>query len=297
MLGMESPPSMAGKLEDFDGIRLREMDEAGIDLQVISHAPPGFQRVEASVSAELAIRVNDRLSAIVKRNPKRLAGFASLPTADPDAAWRELKRCIEKLHLKGAIVHGMTGDLFIDDRRFWPIFEAAEKLGVPLYIHPADPHPRVASVYFGDYARTHPMFFRAAWGYTVETGTQAMRLVLSGVLDKHPQLKLILGHFGETIPFLLTRIDEALSRDTPMKSFRELFTRHFYVTTSGFFSDSALLCCIQELGVDRIMFSVDWPYVSNRNGVEWIDRVALNAPDKSKICSENAMRLLNLQVA
>lgn len=293
-LAIQSSSPLIQKLEDFDDIRLQEMDEVGIDLQVLSHAPPGLQGVEASIAAEVAMRVNDRLAAVVRRNPKRLAAFASLPTTDPNAAWRELDRCIEKLGYKGAIIHGMTGDLFIDDRRFWPIFEVAEKLDVPLYIHPADPHPAVIKTYFGDFAHSHPMFVRAAWGFTIETGTQAMRLVLSGALEKYPAMKIILGHFGEAIPFLLPRIDEALSRDTPMKNFRDFFTRQFYVTTSGFFSDPALLCCIQELGVDRIMFSVDWPYVSNRAGVDWIESVALNEPDKRKICSENAKRLLRL---
>jgi 2,3-dihydroxybenzoate decarboxylase len=138
------------------------------------------------------------------------------------------------------------------------------------------------------------MFGTAAWGYTMETGTHAMRLALSGLFDACPRLTIVLGHLGEAIPFLLARIDEALSRDTPMKNFREIFTRHFYVTTSGFFSTPALHCCIQELGTDRILFSVDWPFVSNRDATDWMAQVPMSREDKAKILNGNASRLLQL---
>lgn len=285
---------LASRLADFTTIRLQEMDEAGIDLQVLSHAPPGLQRVAGHDAPGLARRANDRLAAVIASDPLRFAGFASLPTTAPEAAADELERAVTVLGLKGAMVHGLTDGLFLDDRRFWPIFERAATLDVPIYIHPADPFPAVAAAYFGDYARTHPMFLRAAWGFTFETGTQAMRLVLSGVLDAYPELQLILGHMGEAIPFLLSRIDEALGRDTPMKDFRSQFTRHFHITTSGFFSDAALLCCIQEIGVDRILFSVDWPFASQAKATEWISRFHLSEPDKAKLLHRNAERLLKL---
>lgn len=293
-LGAARPSPLIHKLEDFTTIRLKEMDDAGIDFQVISHAPPGLQRISSADAPEIARRANDRLHAAVRANPARFAALASLPTSAPDAAADELERTVTGLGFKGGIVHGLTGELFIDDRRFWPIFARAAALGVPIYIHPSDPHPDVLRAYYGDYAATHPMFTRAAWGYTVEAGTQAIRLVLSGVFDTYPQLKIIVGHLGEAIPFLLARIDEALSRDTPMKNFRSYFCRHFYVTTSGFFSDPALLCCLQELGADRILFSVDWPFASNAAGADWIRRVALSEEDRRKICYDNARRLLQL---
>lgn len=285
---------LAARLADFTTIRLAEMDEAGIDMQVLSHAPPGLQRVAAEDAPALARRVNDRLHTAIQANPTRFAGFASLPTTAPEHAADELERAVTELGFKGAMVHGLTGDLFIDDRRFWPILARAEALGVPLYIHPAEPHPGVKAAYFGEYATTHPMFVRAAWGFTFETGTQAMRLVLSGAFEEFPRLQIILGHLGEAIPFLLARIDEALSRDTPMKNFREVFSRHFHITTSGFFSDPALLCCIQEIGVDRIMFSIDWPFASQMAGSRWFSHLHLNAADKAKILSGNAERLLGV---
>jgi 2,3-dihydroxybenzoate decarboxylase len=150
-------------------------------------------------------------------------------------------------------------------------------------------------VYYKDYAKDFPMVIRAAWGYTVETATLAVRLVLSGVFDKHPGLKIILGHLGETLPYFVWRIDHALSRPGQKSmSFRDIFCGHFYVTTSGNFSNPALLCCLMELGVDRILFSVDWPFVANPPAVRWIESAPICDEDKVKILSGNAKRLLRL---
>ncbi|MBR1297371.1 amidohydrolase family protein [Bradyrhizobium sp. AUGA SZCCT0042] len=293
-LGAPSTP-LDEKLADFASARLQDMDRAGITMQVLSHAPPGLQRIDSGNAVALAVRANDRLRQIVANAPTRFAGFASLPTSDPASAADELERAVTKLHFKGAMIHGMIDAVdFMDDRKYWPIFERAQALDVPIYIHPAEPHPDVIRRYFGTYAKTHPMFVRAAWGFTFETGTHAMRLVLSGVFDVYPRLKIILGHFGEAIPFLMARIDEALSRDTPMKNFRDVFSSHFYVTTSGFFSDPALLCCLQEMGTDRILFSVDWPYASNTAGTQWLGGVPLPKEDREKIAFKNAQRLLRI---
>ncbi len=285
---------LATRMRDLWAERLREMDAAGVDMQVLSHAPPGLQKVPAAIAADLARRVNDRLAEQVAAYPTRFAAFAALPTAVPEAAARELERAVRDLGFKGAMIHGPTDGQFLDEDRFWPILERAEALDVPLYLHPALPMAAVREAYMGKYAQSHPTFVTAAWGFTIETGTHAMRLVLSGALEAFPRLQFILGHLGEAIPFLMGRIDEALSRDTPTKTFRKLFTDHFHVTTSGFFSDAALACCIQEMGVERVLFSVDWPFVENAPGVEWLRRFELNAPDKARIFGGNATRLLKL---
>lgn len=282
------------RMEDLGAARIKEMDEAGIDLQVISHGPPGAQGLQANKAKAWTAAANDRLHAAIEAHPTRFAGFASLPTDHPEAAADELHRAVEVLGFKGGMLHSLTNGPFLDDKRYWPIFARAAQLDVPLYIHPADPNPAVIKAYYGQYAKTHPMFIRAAWGFTFEAGTQAMRLVLSGLFDSVPGLKLILGHLGETIPFTLARIDEALARDTPMKNFREVFSSHFFVTTSGFFSDPALTCCIQELGLDHIMFSVDWPFASNLKGVEWLKKLDISEVDREKLASGNARRLLKL---
>jgi predicted TIM-barrel fold metal-dependent hydrolase len=283
------------RLYDVGERRLQEMDEAGIDIQVISHGAPSTQKLGLDIAAALTAEVNDRLAKVCAANPKRFAAFAALPTVDPQAAADELERAVSTLGFKGAMLHGMTNGEFLDGKKYWPIYARAEKLDVPIYFHPSQPHPKVTEIYYQDYAKDFPQVVRPGWGYTVETATQAIRLVLSGVFDAHPKLKIILGHFGETLPFLVWRIDAALSRpgQKPM-SFRDIFCKNFYVTTSGFFSNPALLCCVMELGVDRILFAVDWPFVLNLPAVEWMKDVPLSDGDKEKILSGNAKRLFGM---
>ena len=289
-------PGIAERLDDVGQGRIAEMDAAGIDIQVLSHGAPSVQRIE---DGELAVRLargaNDRLAETVRSHPDRFAAFAMLPTADPKAAADELERAVTRLGFKGAMVHGLAGSLFLDDKRFWPIFERAQALDVPLYLHPAIPHPAVVEAYYKDYVQKYPNLLRAAWGFTVETATQGIRMVLSDVFDTYPRLKIILGHLGEGLPFLLWRINMALVRDGAAPTwFRDTFCEHFWITTSGFFSDPALLCCVQEMGVDRILFSVDYPFVDNAPGTEWVHRIPLCAEDKAKILNGNVKRLLKM---
>ena len=293
-LDAAAPPPVLAKLADTGEARLKDMDEAGIDIQVLSHSAPSLQKV-ASGAVELARRVNDRLAQIVATQPTRYAAFAALPTSDPAAAAEELARCVEQLGFKGAMIHGLAHGQFIDDARYWPIFARAEALDVPIYLHPSMPHPAVVDAYYKEYAKDYPVLLRAAWGFTVETATLAIRLVLSGVFEKHPKLKFILGHLGEGLPFLLWRINNGLARPGQKEvAFRDIFSTHFSVTTSGFFSDPALLLCVQELGIDRILFSVDYPFEANAPGPAWLATVPLCDEDKAKIASGNAKRLLRM---
>ncbi len=288
-------PEVLKKLHDLGELRIKEMDEAGIDVQVLSHGAPSGQKLSGDNAVELIKRVNDRLAAAVAQHPTRFAGFAALATSDPAAAADELERTVTKYGFKGAMIHGLANGLFLDDKRFWPIFERAEKLDVPIYLHPSVPHQTVADVYYKEYAKDFPMVIRAAWGFTVETATIAIRLVLGGVFDKYPNLKIVLGHLGETLPFLVWRIDHALSRPgAKTLSFRDVFCKHFWITTSGNFSNPALLCCIMEMGVDRVLFSVDWPFVANPPAVRWMETVPLCEEDKVKILSGNAKKLLKM---
>jgi 2,3-dihydroxybenzoate decarboxylase len=292
-------PALQERLFDLDALRIKEMDEAGIDFQVLSHGAPATQRLDPATAVELAKRVNDRLKQSIDRHPARFAGFAVLPTADPKAAADELERAVMKLGFKGAMVHGLTAvdgaNLFLDDKRFWPIFERAQALEVPVYMHPAVPHKAVIEAYYKDYLEQFPGLMTAAWGFTVETATQGIRLVLSGVFEKYPKLKIILGHLGESLPFSLWRIDMALARQGNRSTpFRDTFRDHFWITTSGNFSTPALLCSVMEMGVDRILFSIDYPFVPNGPGPKWMDTVPLTAEDKTKILSGNAKRLLKL---
>lgn len=283
------------RLFDFGSLRIKEMDAAGIDVQVLSHGAPSTQKLPADIAVDLTRGVNDRLAKVCAANPKRFAAFGALPTANPEAAADELERTVKTHGFKGAMIHGLSNGEFLDAKKFWPIFERAEKLDVPIYFHPSLPNAQVTEIYYQDYVKDFPLVVRPAWGFTVETATQAIRLVLSGVFEKYPNLKIVLGHFGETLPFLLWRIDSALSRpgQKPM-NFRNIFTNNFYVTTSGFFSDPALLCCVMEMGVDHILFAVDWPFVMNPEAVNWMKNVPLSEGDKAKILSGNAQRLLKM---
>jgi predicted TIM-barrel fold metal-dependent hydrolase len=282
------------RLLDLGALRIKEMDEAGIDMQVLSHANPGLQKLDAETAVRLARVANDRLAETVRAHPDRFAAFAAIPTPDPKAAADELERAVTQLGFKGALINGTTNGVFFDDKRFWPICERAAALDVPLYLHPTMPHQAVIDTYYKDYVQDWPMLLRAAWGFTVETATQGVRMVLSGVFDAYPKLKIILGHLGEGLPFLLWRIDMGFARGGGSRSFRDVFCEHFHITTSGFFSNPALLCCVQELGVDRIMFSVDYPFVANQPGADWLPTIPLCAEDKAKIAGGNAVRLLRL---
>lgn len=283
------------RLEDTETLRLKEMDDAGIDIQVLSHGAPASQQMEPELAVRMSRGANDRLADIIKKHPDRFAGFAMIPTPDPEAAADELERAVQELGLKGAMVHGLTNGVFLDDQRFWPIFERAEKLDVPIYLHPAIPHPQVIDLYLKEYVADYPGILNAAWGFTMETATAGIRLVLSGVFDKYPGAQVILGHLGEAIPFLLWRINNILSRpgNKPI-AFRDIFCNNFHITTSGFFSDPAFVCCMQEMGIDRMIFSVDFPFAANKEGSEWLDNLQLNPADMEKLLSGNAKKLLKM---
>jgi 2,3-dihydroxybenzoate decarboxylase len=286
---------LATRLNDLGELRLQEMDSAGIDVQVISHAPSPMQQLDPQEARTLATAANDRLHDAVDRNPERFAAFAGLPTGDPRAAADELERTVTRLSFKGAMIHGRTRDEFHDLEKYWPIFERAEHLDVPIYIHPGPPHPAMVEAYYGDYLEDFPSLNSAAWGFTIDTANQVVRMILSGLFDAYPRLNIVIGHMGEGLPFLVDRIDESLTRpgNKPIH-FKDTFTRHFYVTTSGHFSTPALMCALLELGIDRILFSVDWPFVENQPGMTWMETVPLSDEDKEKMFNGNARRLLKM---
>ncbi|MDC1500237.1 amidohydrolase family protein [Octadecabacter sp.] len=288
-------PDLMRRLEDYAELRIADLDAAGIDVQVISHAPPGGQRLNPDTAIQACRDVNDALAAIIRGAPDRFAGFATLPQVHPEAAADELQRCVEELGFQGAMMFGITNGKMLDEEEFWPIYARAEELRVPVYLHPSMPHPEVRDIYYGTYSQSHPALIGAAWGFGIETGTLGIRMVLSGVFKAHPNLQVILGHLGEGITFQLARIDEALSRPGNEPSdFAATFRNNFHITTSGFFSDSALRCCIEEMGEDRILFAVDWPFVSNADGTNWLRAFPTDATTRAKIFSGNAERLLSL---
>ena len=287
------------RLHDHFELRLKEMDEAGIDIQILSHNHPGAQIFSPETALEQSSLLNDELAKIVSTHPDRFAAFASLPMQAPEIAADELERCVKTHGMKGAMLHGMLKGEFFDLPKFWPVFARAEALDVPVYLHPGVPDKRVTDAYYQDYADEFKVFKTAGWGFGIEMSTAAVRMVLSGIFEKLPNLKIILGHLGEGVPFLLDRTHEGITtRQSPNSrqvSFRDTFCKHFYITTSGNFSDSALLCSLMEMGADRILFAVDWPYNNNKDGTDWIKSTKLSPDDYQKITHLNAKKLLNLK--
>ncbi len=285
------------QLRDLSQARLADMDANGIDFQVISHVAPAAQGLAGAEGITRAREANDRLAAAVRAHPQRFAGFATLPTADPRAAADELERAISDLGLIGALVNSTLGSngSFLDDARYEPLLERFERLDVPLYLHPAPPSAALReALYHGLPSAVAGRLATGAWGWHAEAGLHVLRMVATGVFDRHPGLRLILGHCGETLPFMLDRIDAMLPQDKLALAPSGYFLRNIWVTTSGLFSLPPVLCTVQVLGVDRVMFSVDYPFGDNAAGRALLDALPLAPADKEKIAGGNAERLLGL---
>jgi len=289
-----SPHHPTKELDDLGELRLRKMDEAGVDFQIISHMQPGTQMMDPESAAKFAREANDTLYEAIRAHPTRFGGFAEIPTPDPKAAADELERTVCKYGFKGALVNGLTNGTFLDDKKFWGIFERAQALDVPIYLHPAVPHPAVVDAYYDDYKPNGFPAGAVLWGFMAETGLQAIRLIQSGVFQRYPNLKFIMGHLGESIPFMLWRCDWLYKNVFGQSGFADLFREHFYLTISGNFSNSALTCALAEQGSDKIMFAVDWPFNSNLDAVNFLNAAPVSDEDRQKIFHRNAERLLRL---
>jgi len=285
------------KLSDLGEGRIADMDQAAIDVQVLSHTPPSPEVLDAGRAVPLAQIVNDELAEAVGRYPKRLAAFATLPVADPMAAATELQRTVEQLGFKGAMINGTIQGRFVDDPEFAPILERAAALAVPLYLHPAPPPEAVQRTYFSGLApELGQILSIAGWGWHAETGLHALRLIVSGVFDRFPNLQVIIGHMGEMIPCMLARIDLAVSPIAIRlkKPVADYFHSNVHITTSGLFTAPPLYLALAVVGADRIMFSVDYPFSSNEQGREFLNKLSLSPADFDKITHGNAQRLLKL---
>jgi predicted TIM-barrel fold metal-dependent hydrolase len=295
------------RLTDVGPERIRRMDAAGIDLQVLSHVQPGVQTLDADTAVGLAREINDWLGEITARYPARFAGFATLAPQVPEAAADELERAVTKLGFKGALINGHTQGRYLDDEAFSVLFERAQALDVPIYIHPTDPPRAVIDTYYPGY----PALVQA-WGWQVETGTHLLRLMCGGVFDRYPRLQIIVGHMGELIPFHLKRINAGTSMGTWLlqaraggaarpagmeRSVVSYMRQNVSITTSGVFDQVALRCAIDALGIDRILFSVDDPFGDNFEAVDFLARAELSAADRESLAHGNAERLLKLSPA
>jgi len=290
------------RLLDLSAERLADMNAAGIEYAILSLNSPGIQaEIDARQAVNDAKQANDSLAEIVAAHRPRYGGFVSLPMQDPQAAAAELERCAKELGFHGAMVNGYSniGDAetgwYYDDPRFWPFWERAEALGAPIYLHPRDPLPANQGIYEG-----HPELFGAVWTFTVETATYALRLMTSGLFDRFPNLTIIIGHLGETLPFAIWRIDHRVSFQGELRKFKKPLTQYlrknFYVTTSGFFRTQALNATLSELGEDRVLFSTDYPYESMQEAAAWFDNAAISDNTRAKIGRSNAVRLFGLSL-
>ncbi len=291
-------PDEMGRLLDLGEGRLREMDEAGIDMQVLSLTAPGVEPFDAADGSAIAKKTNDELSAVIKKYPHRFAGFAALAPQDPSRAADELERAVKELGLKGATINSHVRGEYLDDKKYWIIFERAEKLEVPIYLHPREPSPDMLKPYL-----TYSVLAGSMWGFTAEVGLHAMRLICSGVFDEYPHLKIILGHLGEGLPFWLWRIDsrwlDVGAHDSALmgklkKRPSQYVKDNFLVTTSGMFWQPAFLCAFLALGADRILFAVDHPMESNKEAVQFMEAAPICDSDKEKIYHLNAEQLFTL---
>jgi predicted TIM-barrel fold metal-dependent hydrolase len=289
---------LVDQLCDLGDRRIADMDAAGIDVQVLSLTSPGVDPLGAAEAIELARDTNNILADAVRRHPSRFAGFATLPTADPNTAADELERMVREHSFKGAVINGHTRGRYLDDEFFWPILERAEELQVPLYVHPTrPPQPVIDASYAGNYAEeVAGRLATAAWGWHIETAVHILRLTLSGAFDRYPHLQIVIGHLGEALPFMLPRLDHQLPMEVTKlrRPIGAYLRENVHYTISGFNFLPPFLDLLFEVGVNRIMFSADYPFGSMSQARAFLDQLPLSPTDKDKIGHDNAELLLRL---
>jgi 2,3-dihydroxybenzoate decarboxylase len=295
--------TLGPRLTDMHDQRLRLMDEAGVAIMILSLNAPAVQAIpDVARAIAVAREANDTLAAAIAKRPDRFAGFAALPMQDPEAAAQELERCVEQLGFVGALVNGFSqvgvadSAVYYDLPQYRPFWAAVERLDVPFYLHPRNPLPSQVPNYEG-----HSWLMGPTWGFGAETAVHALRLIGSGLFDAHPRLTVILGHLGEGLPYSLWRIDnrnrwmEAPHKYAAKKRVADYVRANFHVTTSGNFSSPALACAIAELGVDRVLFSADYPFEDIGEGVAWLREAPLEEADRRKVGRTNALKLFRLK--
>ena len=294
---------LIGRLLDVDNERLSIMDQAGVDVHLLSLTSPGVQLLDPDSATSLAEIANDRLAEMIKRHPTRYAGLASFAPQDPARAAKEIDRAINKLKLNGLIVNSHTNAEYLDNRKFWPILEAAQALDAAIYIHPRNP-PAAAA----EFLKADVNLWAAIWGYQQETGLHAMRMIISGVFDEFPKLKIVLGHAGEAVPYWLYRMDymyanaaagiyKSASGRHLKKKPSDYVKENFYITTSGMNTHPVLQYNHGVLGPDHIMFAIDYPYQETMEAVQFMNSAPLPVQDVEKIAHGNAEKIFRIKPA
>ena len=295
---------LRGRLLDIQDRRLREMDDNGMEMMLLSLNAPAVQGIpDAKLANELSRRANDYLAEQIVKRPDRFQGLAALPMQDPELAARELERCVKQLGFKGALVNGFSEvsgtnrAVYYDLPQYWPFWGVVESLDVPFYLHPRNPLPQDAKIYEG-----HPWLMGPTWAFGQETAVHALRLMCSGLFDKYPRLAIILGHMGEGLPYSMWRVDHrnAWINSPPAypakRPIADYFRENFYLTTSGNFRTQTLIDAILEVGADRILFSTDWPFENVDHAANWFDVASISERDRLKIGRSNAAQLFKLDI-
>jgi 2,3-dihydroxybenzoate decarboxylase len=293
---------LSHRLLDIQDTRLREMDKHGIEMMILSLNAPAIQAIHATKRAiEVARQANDVLAGEVRKRPDRFAAFAALPMQDPEAAATELTRCAKELGMVGALVNGFSqigtpeNVTYYDLSQYRPFWRTVEAVDIPFYLHPRNPLPSWSKFYEG-----HNWMLGPNWAFAAETAVHALRLIGSGIFDECPKLKIVLGHIGEGIPVYLWRIDnrngwmKAQHKYPAQHGVAHYFRKQFHLTTSGNFDTPALVNAMTVMGVDRVMFSVDWPFEGVDEGAQWFDKAEISEADRFKVGRENAVRLFKL---
>lgn len=293
---------LEARLLDIHDRRLAEMDAHGIEMMLLSLNAPAVQAIpDRSRALELSRRANDFLAEQVAKRPDRFQGLAALPMQDPDAAARELDRSVGTLGFRGALVNGFSElagtdhAIYYDRKEFWPFWSEVERLGVPFYLHPRNPLAKDAAIYEG-----HRWLLGPTWAFGQETAVHALRLMGSGLFDQHPQLRIILGHMGEGLPYSMWRVDNhnkwmrTQNAYPARRKIADYFRENFYITTSGNFRTQTLIDAMLEIGADRILFSADWPFENIDHAADWFDNATISEGDRIKIGRDNARALFGL---
>ncbi|MCX2484591.1 amidohydrolase family protein [Pedobacter sp. MR2016-24] len=290
------------KLDDITGERLQSMDDNGISTQVLSVDSSGANLLSQADAPAFASQYNDLIAQRIAGFEQRFTAFAHLPMTAPLAAADELERVVKEYNFRGAMIRGLTQGMFLDQPQFAPVFEKAEKLGVPIYLHPGLPPKGIADIYYSGLPNHSGMAEALAcygWGWHAETALHVLRLLYSGVFDRYPKLKLIIGHMGEMLPMMMVRSERAFkpgNGGANQRTLTDTFHQQVHITTSGFFTQPPLKIALETFGVDNIMFSVDYPFSTNEMGIAFLNGIELPDEQVRQIAHSNADKLLNLKL-
>ncbi len=299
--GKHQPPSMkevGEKLADIETERLKSMDENGVTVQVLSVVGIGADLLDADEAPAFAKEYNDTISGKIKGYPDRFAAFAHLPMVVPEAAADELERTVNKLQFKGALINGLTNNEFLDNEKFAPILAKAQELDVPIYLHPGLPPKTVYDAYYSGLPRSAgDVLSVAGWGWHSETAIHILRMIIAGTFDKFPSLKIIIGHMGEMLPMMMARCNTIFQPEKTganQRSVSQTLLDQVYITTSGIFTEPPFIAALNTFGIDKILFSIDYPFAKNQMGRQFLDNLNLNETDMQKLAHRNADKLLKL---